>query len=269
MSESPTPGQRAGRWALSALGWVATAVCVLAILFLLGEQSSGSLPSALRVGLGLALGGGVVVTVVLAVVYVVTRARNRRSDTAGGALPDSPRARAVQRAAGSLLDRLDSSAAGDNAVRRILLTDRVQLTAAALEELDTREHDRPEHDGRWDALSFIWTVRPAQVADFSGSPQFHNLPLWAQDAVVLLDLRRDLQLRGADAALTGRSGFYAHPFEHYLTASSRTGNTELASALTRAQQTITASRRPSDEVQRLVDLLDDDSVWARVVSSSD
>lgn len=245
------------------LGWLATGAGILAIIVVFGDQSSGMLSDTARVILVTILGLGIILLVILRVVYVLARARNRRSNTAGGVLPDAPRARDAQRITGALLDRLDSSAEQDNAIQRVLLTDRVKLTAATFADIDDR----------WDALSFIWTVRPSQPAGFSDSPQFHHLPLWAQDAVVLLDLRRDLRLRGAGALSAVTPGFYAHPFERITNAVRRTENTELEDALTRARQTITAQghapaaemRDVTTAVQRINDLLDDDDVWARVV----
>ncbi|WP_405374733.1 MULTISPECIES: hypothetical protein [unclassified Microbacterium] len=247
------------------LSWLATGVAVLAIVVVLAEPA-GALSDAARLALGLCLGVGTLVLVVTPVVYVIARARNRRSTTAGGPLPDAPRSRAVQRAAGSLLARGGAFAPPDDTVRRIVLTDRVQLTAAALADIDDRR----------DALSFIWAVRPSQPSGFGDSAQFRTLPPWAQDAVILLDLRRDIQVRGADAAFRSAPGFYAQPFDRIVDAARRTANTELEGALERARQAVvapagTTTTGPHDAtiaVQRVRDLLDDEDVWARVLAGA-
>jgi hypothetical protein len=154
----------------------------------------------------------------------------------------------VQTSLASVLDRVNESTNDAFGLRRVVLGDRLELTATALREIDDR----------WDALSFIWFVRPSQPADFPRSQHMRNLPPWAQDAVVLLDLRRELQLRGVDSALSDEPGFYRHGFPRVCEAARRTGSRELVDVLL-------AARRDVDQRQRLLELLDDVGVWAKLV----
>lgn len=240
------------RAAVGALGWALTAIGVLAILVLVGGGPGGLSPSVGTI-VAAAVGVSVLVPAALGIAYLVVRSRNRAAEATGGRTLVTPRARATQTGLAALLDRVDADDA--LGLRRVVLTDRVQLTATGLADIDDR----------WDALSFIWMVRPSQVADFPQSPQFQGLPAWAQDAVVLLDLRRDLQLRGAAASLTAETGFYHHPYERTLQTAARTGNSELTAALLAAREAAVDHRESGAHTQRMLASLDDVRTWERVL----
>ena len=183
------------------------------------------------------------IPIAVAVAYAVVRSRNRRSEATGGLTPVSPRARAAQNALASVIDRVNDS---NPALGRVVFTDRVQLSESTLAPFD----DPAE------ALSFIWTVRPSQPADYPRSPQFRGLPVRDQDAVVLLDFRRELQLRGSSAALAEGEGFYHHDPARVREAIARTDNRQLQDAVT-GDAPVTA---------HLLELLDEDATWTRYLA---
>ena len=132
----------------------------------------------------------------------------------------------------------------------------MRLTATTLDELTDP----------WDAIGFIWFVRPSQLDDFPRSPQFRGLPDWAQDAVVLLDLRRELQLRGAASALSDAPGFYRHTPDRVRQAVARTGSPGLAEAWRTAEESI---GNGAPEVTRgLLGWLDDPETWRGLLDAT-
>ncbi|MGD8195140.1 hypothetical protein ACEXQB_011690 [Herbiconiux sp. P18] len=212
--------------------------------------------------------GGVLVAVVVGVSalapvavgvsYLAIRRRNRTREASADGVPVSPRARALQTSVASLLDRVTESTDDVLGLGRVVLGDRLELTATALREIDDR----------WEALSFMWFVRPSQPADFPRSARFRGLPEWAQDAVVLLDLRRELQLRGVASALADEPGFYRHGFGRVVEAVSRTGSSPLVDAVLDARRASVDGADPNDRSRRsLLALLDDRASWTQLLAS--
>lgn len=242
--DDETLGRRLRRVALDVVGWVLTVVGVVAIIVVVGRgDADGSTTLATLVAVAIALAA--LVPVAVGVAYVLVRRRNRGLEDSD-ARAVSARANAAQALLASAVDRMDDSTADALGLRRMVLTDRVRLTPHALADLDDR----------WEALAFIWYVRPSQPDDFPTSPQLAALPSWAQDAVVLLDLRREVALHGASAALARPSGFYHHPFDRVREAADRTGSHELVGALLEA-----ATEGTAEQCSRLAELLDDEDVW--------
>ncbi|MFB2583340.1 hypothetical protein [Herbiconiux liukaitaii] len=206
-----------------------------------------------------AVGLSALAPVAVGLAYLAIRRRNRLREEAADGVPVSPRARALQRSLASVIDRVDAT---DDVLGldRVVAGDRLELTATALREIDDR----------WEALSFMWFVRPSQPADFPRSDRFRSLPGWAQDAVVLLDLRRELQLRGTASALADGPGFYRHGFGRIGEAASRTGSSELVDTLLDARHASVDGRDPGEPVrQRLLALLEDRASWTQLLASSD
>ncbi|MFG6475917.1 hypothetical protein ACFXP7_05965 [Microbacterium sp. P06] len=246
------------RAALSALGWLFTAIGVLAVMFIMGGGVPGWMSSAIGTIVALAIGVSALVPVVLGVAYLVVRARVRSAEASEHEPPVVSRASAAQSAIAAMLDSVHASGDDVLGMERRVAADRVRLTATTLAEIDDRA----------DALSFIWFVRPSQPADFAASPQFRGLPDWARNAVVLLDLRRSLQLVGGVETFIAESGFYHHPFDRILVAAGSTGDDELGFALRAARLAAEqGGSGPEREtaVERVVELLDDVQTWARVV----
>ena len=250
------------RYALGACGWLLTVVGVIAIIVVMtGDHrlsQTGGVVVAVAVGLS------ALAPVAVGISYLAIRRRNRAREAAADGVPVSPRARALQTSIASVLDRVNESTDDVLGLDRVVLGDRLELTATALREIDDR----------WEALSFMWFVRPSQPADFPQSTRFRSLPGWAQDAVVLLDLRRELQLRGAASALADGPGFYRHSFGRIGEAASRTGSSELVDTLLTARADSPggeAGAGDSDEPvrQRLLALLDDRATWTQLLASCD
>lgn len=199
-----------------------------------------------RALVAVAVGLGALLPVALGAAYVLVRRRNHASEATGGQRTVSSRARRAETTLAALLDRVDHDASG---LQRLVLTDRVRLTATTLGELTDP----------WDAIGFIWFVRPSQSDDFPRSPQFRGLPDWAQDAVVLLDLRRELQLRGAASALSDAPGFYRHTPDRVRHAVARTGSPGLAEAWRTAEESI--EHGDPEVTHRLLGWLEDAETW--------
>jgi hypothetical protein len=227
-----------GGWLLTALGVVVIIVATTA-----DYRFSGSAGVVIAVAAAVST----LVPVLVGTAYLAVRRRNRATEAVSDGTSVSPRARVVQTSLASVLDRVNESTDDALGLRRVVLGDRLELTATTLREIDDR----------WEALSFIWFVRPSQPADFPQSAQFRNLPGWAQDAVVLLDLRRELQLRGIESALSDESGFYRHGFARIGEAASHTGSAELVDALLDAHR------------QLRLELLDDVRVWSGLLEPVD
>lgn len=231
-----------GRAARNVGGWLLTIVGVVVIIVATTADYRFSGSAAVVIAVAAAV--STLVPVLVGAAYMIIRRRNRSAEAAEG-VTVSPRARAVQTSLASVLDRVNDSTDDGLGLRRVVLADRLELTATALREIDDR----------WDALSFIWFVRPSQADDFARSPLMRTLPAWAQDAVVLLDLRRELQLRGTESALSDEPGFYRHGFARVCEAATHTGSSELVDA-------VLAARRDAGRRQRLLEVLDDVGVWA-------
>ncbi|MFB9312230.1 hypothetical protein [Nocardioides plantarum] len=245
------------RSAQGAGGWLLTAAGVIAIVVVTTGDHRFSQVGGVVVAV--AAGLSVLAPFAVGAAYLAIRRRNRTKESAADGVPVSPRARALQTSLASMLDRVDET---DDVLglHRVVRGDRLELTATALREIDDP----------WEALSFIWFVRPSQPADFPQSARFHGLPGWAQDAVVLLDLRRELQLRGAASALADGPGFYRHGFTRIGEAASRTGSRELVDTLLDARHASAKGDDPGDPVrQRLLALLDDPASWTQLLASSD
>ena len=230
-----------GRAARNVGGWLLTIVGVVVII--VATTADYRFSGSAGVVIAVAAAVSTLVPVLAGAAYMTIRRRNRSAEAAEGVMV-SPRARAVQTSLASVLDRVNDSTDDALGLRRVVLGDRLELTATALLEVGDR----------WDALSFIWFVRPSQAGDFPWSQHMHNLPVWAQDAVVLLDLRRELQLRGTESALSDEPGFYRHGFARVCAAARRAGSGELVDVLL-------AARRDVGQRQRLLELLDDVRVW--------
>ena len=245
--------------ARSGGGWLLTAGCVVAIILLVSGDHRFS--GVAKVTVAIVAGIALLVPAAVGAAYMLVRRRNRSAEAQAGQPPVSPRARALQTSLASMLDRVNDSTDDALGLRRVVLADRLELTATTLGEIDDP----------WDALSFIWFVRPSQPADFPRSPQLEGLPPWAQDAVVLLDLRRELQLRGLAPALTDVPGFYHHAYGRIFDAAARTRSAKLVDALRAAQRaTIDPARRADHDVhaRQLLDLLDDRETWAQLLATA-
>lgn len=244
------------RFALGAGGWILTVTGIIAIIAVMTGDDRFSTTAGVVVAV--AVGVSALAPVVVGLSYLVVRRRNLlRASTADG-MTVTPRARALQTSIASVLDRVNESTDDVLGLDRVVLGDRLALTATALREIDDR----------WGALSFMWFVRPSQPADFPQSAQFRGLPGWAQDAVVLLDLRRELQLRGVASALADGPGFYRHGFARIVEAASRTGSSTLIDALRNARQGCAEGVDGEPARQRLLALLDDSASWTQLMTSS-
>ena len=244
-----------GRVARNAGGWLLTAVGVVVILVATTGDHRFSRSAGILVAL--AVGLSALAPVLVGVACMIVRRRHRAiEEAASDGTSVSPRARAVQTSLASVLDRVAESTDGVLGMSRVVLGDRLELTATTLRDIDDR----------WDALRFIWFVRPSQPADYPRSQRLRNLPGWAQDAVVLLDLRRELQLRGVGSALSDEPGFYRHGFARACEAATRTGSAELVDVL------LEARRGGSDDAlhrHRLLEVLDHVDVWDGLLEPRD
>jgi hypothetical protein len=240
--------------AKGALGWVATLAGVLAIIWILGKDS-GWLGSLSRPVVAVAVDSLVIVGVVAAVAYVAVRRANKKHENASEPSPFVAATRRAQSRLGAVLgevgERVGEQHGGPFKFDRgsMVLKDATLITAATL----------AGHHGL-EKIGFLWAARPAQDGGFLASPQFAGLPAWAQDAVVLLDLRRELLLRGLDAFRSAGSGFYCHDLDRITQAARRTGNAALFELLVLAREAAPGESMGHLEAA-LLDQLDKQETW--------
>ncbi|QOC26747.1 hypothetical protein IC744_10655 [Microbacterium hominis] len=240
-SDSRAPfSQRLLRGFLSAIGYVLTLLGVIALVVAAAAPSFGG---ALRAGIVAATILAAFGPVAVAVAYLLVRARNRRLESHIGASPLSERALTTQTVLGSL-SRIWPAGAHGADLESAVLGDEFRIAESTVRAL------APDV-----LLAFLWVARPAQPSDFATSPEFAGLPVPVQDAIILLDLRRDVELRGVDVALTAGSGFYHHDRAKTMAAVRRTANAALAREL----------ESPQPRAEALLAALDEPSTWERLL----
>jgi len=188
--------------------------------------------------------------------YLLLRTRARRREASGEQA--GSRTRAAQASLAGILDRMDDDTPRAESMRRLVLQDRIVLSSSVFSPTDAAD----------DRFAFIWFVRPSQTSDYPLSPQFRSLSRCDQDAVVLLDLRRSLMLRGASETLAAESGFYHHDLGRIQEAAARTLNPELVDRLASARFSA-PDDRAFDLTADLLRLVDDSRTWARLLATVD
>lgn len=238
MPEAPPRGRPVRRALGSVLGAAATLLGIVAIVFLATDTSAGG---AVRVVITAFAIGCVFVPAAIAVASLWLRGRNRRQESDAGAAPLSDRAVRVQQLLGRAAVRL-----APDVHARAALGDEFRIAESTVRGLPPDE-----------MLGFLWVARPSQPDGFPSSAEFAGLPEHVQDMIVLLDLRREVQLRGADAALRATSGVYHHDRARTLAAARRTGNASLLAQ-------VETSHPRTDE---LLGALDDLATWKRLLQA--
>ncbi|WDG17811.1 hypothetical protein [Microbacterium sp. Clip185] len=239
MPEAPPRGRPVRRALRSALGAAATLLGIVAILFLATDASAGGAVRAVIIAFAI---GCVFVPAAIAVASVWLRARNRHQEADAGAAPLSDRAVRAQQLLGRAAVRLAPDGRAD-VHARAALGDELRIAESTVRGLVPDE-----------LLGFLWLARPSQPDGFPSSPEFAGLPEHVQDMIVLLDLRREVQLRGAEAALRATSGVYHHDRSRTLAAARRTGNAALLAQI----------ETPSPRTDELLAALDDAASWERL-----
>jgi len=232
---APSIGRRIARMLWAAAGWILTAVGVVAIVVLAGDPSLGG---TTRTVVLVSAIFAVLAPAVVGVAYRLLRARNRRREAQPGAAPLSERAVRGQDLLGAAALRLQTD--HRQGVGRAVLGDRVRISQSTVRDIPSSE-----------LLEFLWVTRPSQPDGFPRSPEFEGLPQNVQDMIVLLDLRRRVELRGAEVARKATSGFYHHDQERTAAAVRRSGNPRL-----RAEYFALAPR-----TEGLLAALDDPLTW--------
>jgi hypothetical protein len=232
---------------MNILGWSANLIGVLVLILILGKSFGWEKSNSVVTGL-------VPVGVVLAVAYVVLRFYNKRHENVSEAPPVLAATRLAQSWLGRELEKIDEQNDFNFDPGNVLLSDATRITAATV-----AGYDGPEK------IEFLWLARPSQPDDFLTSPQFAGLPASVQDAVVLLDLRRELRLRGLDAFMSASSGFYCHDMDRIAEAALHTGNTDL-SALLESVRTAAPGQSVNDMTATVLDELDKQETWEGLLS---
>jgi hypothetical protein len=155
---------------------------------------------------------------------------------------------------GTELERVDERNDFEFDPGSVVLSDATRITAATV-----AGYDGPEK------IEFLWFARPSQSDDFLTSTQFAGLPTSVQDAVVLLDLRRELLLRGLDAFMSASSGFYCHDMDRIIRAALHTGNSDLFDLL-KSVRTIAPGRAVNSMTSTVLYELDKLETWERLLS---
>jgi hypothetical protein len=230
------------------LGWLATLVGVLVLILMLGE-GSGRVGLMARPVIAVAADILVLVGVVVAIAYVLVRRHNKARQDVSEPSAVLATTRLTQSWLGGALGRIDEWHDFRFDRGNIVLSDATRITAATM----------AEYDG-WRKIAFLWFARPAQADGFLASTQFTGLPTSAQDAVVLLDLRRELALRGLDAFRATSSGFYCHDMDRIAQAALRTGNTDLFDLL-KLVQTVPPGQSVNSMTTTVLDELDKQETW--------
>jgi hypothetical protein len=249
-------GTRLKSLAQSVLTGLATLVGVLALILILG-QDSGWVGSIARPIIAAAAGGLVVAGVVVAVAYVVVRRHNKTHEDVSQPSPVLAATRLAQSWLGRALEKVDQRHDFGFDPGSVVWSDATRITAATVAEYDGLEK-----------IGFLWFVRPAQPDDFLTSTQFAGLPRSAQDAVVLLDLRRESLLRGLDTFLSTASGFYCHDLDRIIQAALRTGNSDLFDLL-RFVRTVAPSQSVNNMTATVLEELDKRETWAGLLAPNE
>lgn len=240
MPDAPPRGRPVRRALRSVLGAAATLLGIVAILFLATDTSAGG---AVRVVITAFAIGCVFVPAAIAVGSVWLRGHNRRRESDAGAAPLSDRAVRVQQLLGRAAVRLAPDERAD-VHARAALGDEFRIAESTVRGLPPDE-----------MLGFLWVARPSQPDGFPSSAEFAGLPERVQDMIVLLDLRREAQLRGAEAALRTTSGVYHHDRARTLAAARRTDNAALLAQI----------ETPHPRTDDLLAALDDSATWERLL----
>jgi hypothetical protein len=240
----------------SVLGWLATIVGVLALILILGQRS-GWMGSIARPIIMVTADSLVVAGVVLAAAYVAVRSYNKRHENVSRPSPVLAMARFAQSRLGRELGKIDLRNDFTFDQKSVVLSDLTHITAATAAEYDGLEK-----------IEFLWLARPAQSGDFLTSPQFAGLPASVQDAVVLLDLRRELLLRGLDAFMSTSSGFYCHDMDRITGAALHTGNADLIDLL-RFVKAAAPGQSVNDMTKTLLDELDKRESWEGLLAAGE
>lgn len=221
-STDPSSGPHSGPWRrfrlIGAFLLVSFAICWIVIALLRVGEAGG--PT-------IALAVGVMVTVELAcfgAVFALMAVRRKVTRMDATPAPGEAPPTGLMRRISQLADHLNELTDDAFGTRRELIRDAAALTTANLNAIPSRI----------EALDFLRLCRPSQAADFPLSAAFDALPEWARDAIVLMDLQRDLELRG-ERALRAPDGFYHHPPARRLEVARRTGNAELVACLQAAE----------------------------------
>ncbi|MDY0828106.1 hypothetical protein SK224_03085 [Microbacterium sp. BG28] len=220
----------------SVLGAVATLCGIVAIMFLATDASAGGAVRAAVVAFAILC---VFVPSTVGAASLWLRARNRRQESDAGAAPLSDRAVRAQQLLGRAAVRLAPDGRAETPARGVL-GDVFRIAESTVRDLPPDE-----------LLGFLWVARPSQPDGFPASAEFAGLPERVQDMIVLLDLRREVQLRGADAALRATSGIYHHDRARTLAAARRTGSATLLAQIETLQP----------GTHELLAALDDPATW--------
>lgn len=223
-----------------AFGAAATILGIGAILVLVADDSLGG---AARVALIVFVVLCVAAPAAVGVASVWLRARNRRQESDAGAAPLSDRAVHAQQLLSRAAVRLAPDGRAETQARAVL-GDEVRIAESTVRGVPPDE-----------LVGFLWVARPAQPDGFPASAEFAGLPEPVQDMIVLLDLRREVQLRGADAALGATSGVYHHDRDRTLSAVRRTGNATLLEEI----------ETPHPTTDALLGALNHPATWERLL----
>lgn len=232
----PPRPRRLRSWILAILAGSFTLAGVVALILLFTDSAVGG---AVRVLIGV---GAILATfgpAAVAAAYRWVRARNRRLESRPSTGPISDRAVRAQALLGAASQRLHVSRRPEDHARAVW-SDQFRIAESTVRGLSPG-----------DLLEFLWVARPSQPDDFATTPEFGGLPRPVQDAIVLLDLRREVQLRGAEIALGAASGFYHHDRHRTLAAAQRAGNAELIAEL----------QAPRPRSDALIAALDEHRTW--------
>ena len=240
MPEAPPRWRPVRRALRTVLGAAATLLGIAAIVFLAADESAGGAVRAVVTAFALLC---TFVPAAIAVASVWLRGRNRRQESDAGTAPLSDRAVRAQQLLGRAAVRL-APAGRAEAHARAALGDELRIAESTVRGLVPDE-----------MLGFLWLARPSQPDGFPSSPEFAGLPEHMQDMIVLLDLRREVQLRGAEAALRATSGVYHHDRSRTLAAARRTGNAALLAQI----------ETPRPRTDDLLAALDDSATWERLL----
>jgi hypothetical protein len=224
----------------SLFGTAATLVGVVAIMFLTTDASVGGAMRTAVIAFAILC---VFVPAAVGIASLWMRARNRRRESDAGAAPLSARAVRAQQLLGRAAARLAPDGHAATAARGVL-SDEFRIAESTVRGLPPDE-----------LLGFLWVARPSQPDGFPTSVEFAGLPERVQDMIVLLDLRREVQLRGADAALRAGSGVYHHVRARTLAAARRTGNATLLAEI----------ETPQPRTDELLAAVDARATWQRLL----
>lgn len=238
-------------------GWIAAILCVALVILVVGNRGQdmselGSILDAIKPAVIVVISTAFPLALILPVVRSVSR---QRKEQIPGAYPSGNNS--SRKPIDDKLTAILKIAGYSGDPRKQIARDDRRQTRISKKSLD-----------KWgsDAIVNMIAYRSLQASNFVYSTDFDKLPLWGKDAIRLIDLRREISLKGLQPYLLTPSGYYLHDIAGCIETAQRNGLDKLAQTLTFADHAVRINdpREVSDCQSTLRVLLNDNDTWLQL-----